>query len=134
MVNVTQVSVRIYNGGFTSGLARRQAARLEDVGFKVIRVGNTDERVTGTVVRANEKDAPAIRLITSYFKEVKFENDDRTDGTVDVLLGSEFAGEGESPIFQVSPGEAGTVCLPPSPSPSGSPSGSPSPSPQPTDA
>ena len=39
---MTHVSVRIFNGGFTSGLANREARRLTEVGFKVIRVDNTD--------------------------------------------------------------------------------------------
>lgn len=124
LVTVADVSVRVYNGGFTSGLARRQASRLEDVGFNVIRVGNTDERVSGTTIRGNEANNPAKRLIMSYFQNATFENDDRVDGTVDVLLGSDFEGETpvEEQIFQVSSGEGGTVCVPPSPEPTDSPS------------
>ncbi|GAB3813335.1 hypothetical protein GCM10028820_07900 [Tessaracoccus terricola] len=122
LVTVEDISVRVYNGGFTSGLARRQASRLEEAGFKVIRVGNTDERVSGTTIRGNEANAPAKRLVMSYFKDATFENDDRVDGTVDVLLGSDFAGEGEEPYFQVSSGDDGTVCVPPTPEPTDSPS------------
>lgn len=117
LVTVTDVSVRVYNGGFTSGLARRQASRLEEVGFKVVRVGNTDERVSGTVVRGNSDNVPAQRLVMSYFKDATFENDDRVDGTMDVLLGSDFAGEGEEPLYRVSTGSEGTICLPSSPEP-----------------
>ncbi|TRY17829.1 LytR family transcriptional regulator [Tessaracoccus rhinocerotis] len=122
-VTVADVSVRVYNGGFTSGLARRQASRLEDLGFNVIRVGNTDERVSGTVIRGNEVNVPAKRLVMSSFTGATFENDDRVDGTVDVLLGSDFGGETDpetEQIYQVSSG--GSVCLPPSPEPTDSPS------------
>lgn len=121
LVTVYDVSVRVYNGGFTSGLARRQASRLEDAGFNVVRVGNTDERVSGTVVRGNVDNEPARRLVMSYFMDPVFENDDRVDGTIDVYLGSDFAGEGGEPYTQVSSGEGGTVCLPPSPEPTDSP-------------
>lgn len=127
LVTTADVSVRVYNGGFTSGLARRQASRLEDAGFKVIRVGNTDERVSGTIVRGNEDDVPAKRLVMSYFVDAVFENDDRVDGTVDVLLGSDFGGEAppDQQFHQVSSGEGGTICVPPTPEPTGSPSASP---------
>lgn len=126
-VTVADVSVRIYNGGFTSGLARRQASRLEDAGFNVIRVGNTDERVSGTVVRGNADNVPAQRLIMSYFLDVTFEDDERVDGTVDVLLGSDFGGETppEEQFFRVSSGDGGTICVPPSPEPTGSAAASP---------
>ncbi len=119
LVTVADVSVRVYNAGFTSGLANRVSARLEDAGFKIIRVDNTEERITqGVVVRTNEANTPAIRLVSSYFAEVTPEYDDRVDGTVDVLLSSDEPTAGETPLFQVSSGDDGTACLPPQPSPS----------------
>lgn len=119
LVDVTMVSVRVYNGGFTSGLAYRQARRLEDVGFNIIRTGNTEERIAGTIIRGNEKEVGSVRLLMSYFADATFENDDRVDGTFDVLVGSDFEGEGEEPLYRVSSG--GSVCVPPTPEPTETP-------------
>ena len=121
LVTVADVSVRVYNAGFTSGLANRVSARLEDAGFTIIRVDNTEERITqGVVIRTAEGNTPAIRLTSSYFADATVEYDDRVDGTVDVLLSSDEPTEGETPLFQVSSGEDSTACLPPQPSPSAS--------------
>lgn len=122
LVNITQVSVRVYNAGFTSGLASRVGSKLEEVGFQVVRIENTDERVTrGVVVRANKDNPSGIRLVASYFASVEIEYDDRVDGTIDVLLASDWGEYGETPLYQVSTGTQGTTCVPPDPSPSDMP-------------
>lgn len=119
LINVTEVSVRVFNGGFTSGMASRVSTRLEEAGFNIIKVDNIDERVTeGVIVRASEDSQPGVRLVTSYFEEPTIEYDDRVDGTIDVLLASDEPTPGAEPLFQVSSGEGGTVCVPPNPSPS----------------
>lgn len=119
LVTVADVSVDVFNAGFTSGLASRVGSRLRDVGFNVVRVENTDERVTsGVVIRTNKDNVPAIRLVSSYFAEPTLEYDDRVDGTVDILLASEEPAQGEAPLFQVSSGEDGTTCVPPGSLPS----------------
>lgn len=114
LIAVTDVSVRIYNAGFTSGLANRVSTRLQDVGFNVVQVSNTEERVTkGVLIRTNEGNQPGIRLVTSYFKEFELEFDDRVDGTVDILLASEEPIPGDTPLYRVSSGDGGTTCVPP---------------------
>ena len=121
VVTVKDVSVRVYNAGFTSGLASRVSNRLKDAGFNVIRVENTEERVTsGLIIRLSESNQPAQRLVQSYFADATIEYDDRVDGTVDVLLASEEPAEGETPLAQVSSGEKGTTCVPPGSLPSDS--------------
>ena len=86
--------VRVYNGGFTSGLANREAKRLSDAGFLVQRIDNTDERIRGTVIRGNKSQEAQLRLVRSQFAEPTVETDDRIDGTIDVLLGTDFKGRG----------------------------------------
>ncbi len=121
IVSVGDVSVRVYNAGFTSGLANRVATRLEEVGFNVIRVENTEERVTsGVIIRTSEDNQPAVRLVTSHFADATVEYDGRVDGTVDILLASEEPTPGETPLSQVSSGEKGTTCVPPEALPSAS--------------
>ncbi len=124
LVTVNDVSVRVFNAGFTSGLANRVGSNLKEVGFNVIRIENTDERVTsGLLVRMSEGNKPAERLVTSYFADATVEYDERVDGTVDILLASEEPAPGETPLFQVSSGEGGTTCVPPESLPSASESG-----------
>ena len=135
MMNPTHVSVRVFNGGFTGGLANRESRRLTEAGFKVIRIDNTEERIRGTVIRANENQKNGhVRLVKSYFKEPVIEYDDRVDGTVDVMIGTDFLGanDGTDPnntppnLFQITAPD-GQVCVVPQPSVSPSPSPSPSP-------
>ncbi len=124
LVSVKDVSVRVYNAGFTSGLANRVGSRLEEAGFNVIRIENTEERVTsGLVVRLSKDNQPAERLVTSHFAEPTVEYDERVDGTVDILLASEEPAAGETPLSQVSSGEQGTTCVPPAALPSESAEG-----------
>lgn len=132
------VSVRVFNAGFTSGLASRIATRLRDAGFNVIRVENSDERVTsGVIIRTSEDQYPATRLVGSYFEEslVTVEYDDRVDGTVDVFLSSQEPPVGAEPLGSVSSGEGGTTCVYPdadaSPSPISDPAESPVPEAEP---
>ncbi len=121
IVSVTDVSVRVYNAGFTSGLANRVGSRLKEAGFNVVRVENTEERVTsGLLIRTSEDNQPAVRLVTSYFADATLQYDGRVDGTVDILLASEEPAAGETPLSQVSSGEKGTTCVPPGALPSAS--------------
>ncbi|MDO5736706.1 MAG: LytR C-terminal domain-containing protein [Propionibacteriaceae bacterium] len=116
-LNVKDVSVRVYNAGFASGLANRVKTRLEDAGFRIVKVDNTDDRVIkGVLLRANEKSQPAIQLVSSYFTDVDVEYDDRVDGTVDVLLASDWGDFGTEPLSTVSSGDEGVICVLPDPS------------------
>ena len=82
---------------------------------------NTKERVTKTIIRSGENNTEAAKLVASYLTEPTVETDSRVDGTVDVLVGSDFAGLAESGLTEI-PIESGTICLAPSPSPSALPS------------
>lgn len=120
------VSVRVLNGGFTSGLAGKVSANLKAKGFKILRVGNTDERIKATVIVGKDAESPEVKLLTALFPKSEARPDGRVDGTVDVLVGSEFAGiDDKAPVEIAVPG--GSVCLPASPSPSPVPSPAPSP-------
>lgn len=113
----TDVSVRVLNGGFTSGLAGKVSANLKAKGFKILRTGNTDERIKGTVIVGKDAASPEVKLLLGVFPKSEARPDGRVDGTVDVLVGSEFAGINDNAAKEIAvPG--GTVCLPASPSPS----------------
>ncbi len=115
-------SVRVLNGGFSSGLATRVGEDLKERGFNVIKITNTDERITNTIVRSGSNNVEAATLVGSYLNEPTLETDARIDGTIDVLVGTDFRGMSEAGLESV-PVESGTICLPPSPSASPSPEG-----------
>lgn len=129
IVTPAMVSVRVYNGGYTTGLARRIGTFLGDSGFIVARVDDTEEQVKETEVRGSLREQPMMRLVASRFLEPKLVYDERITGDVDVVVGSGWQGFApvEQHIYQVSSG--GTVCRPPQPSDE-SPSPSPSPTPE----
>lgn len=127
IVNPSMVSVRVFNGGYTTGLARRVGSHLTDNGYVVTRVDDTEEQVKETIIRASKREHPMVRLLQSQFLESKVEYDDRITGVVDVLVGSGFTGftPADQVIYQVS-SEGGHICRPPqatdeSPAPSPSP-------------
>lgn len=113
------VRINVLNGGFTSGLANREASRLKTAGFDVIRVTNTDEAIRGTIIRGNQNQNPELmKMVASYFKSAAVENDNRVTGSIDVLLGTDFQGSGSKPIKKITVA-SGTICVP---APSASPS------------
>ena len=122
VVTPADISVRVLNGGFTSGLASRVGTHLKRAGFSVLKVGNTEEPIVGTVIRANEREAAQVSVVAAQFTEPVIEYDDRVDGTLDVLVGTDFKGTASSPSITQAPSAGGQICRVPSPSPSPSPS------------
>ncbi|MBK7820101.1 MAG: LytR C-terminal domain-containing protein [Tessaracoccus sp.] len=129
VVTPEQVSLRVFNGGFTSGLASREAQRMRDKDFTVIKVDNVEERITSPVVRGNKREEPSMTLVASYYENVTLEFDDRVDGTVDLLLGSEKPEPVKKPLKKVETG--GSLCVMATTTPSVKPSPSPSASQEP---
>lgn len=111
--------VRVLNGGFTRGLAERVSSTLRELGFNVIGTGNTEEDITGTIIRARRESLPGMQLVGSALQGVEVDYDDRIDGTIDVLVGSEFGGFGEAP-WPDKVVDSGLWCFPPQPVESGS--------------
>lgn len=112
----SQVTVNVYNGGRTPGLASTVAAQLRTKGFKTGSVGNTDKAVTRTVIVGTAVHDPEVLLVKSFFSHASVKADKRSDRSVDVLVGDSYGGfiSGAKPSIAV---KAKTVCLP-----SGSPS------------
>lgn len=122
-----QVTVSVFNGGYKSGQAASVAKALKAKGFIIKHVDNTDERVKQTVIVGAAATNPEVILVAGHFKGATIKVDDRPDHTVDVLIGTDYAGMNDKGALWVKvPG--GEVCLPSSatPTPSGSPSATPS--------
>ncbi|MDO5092383.1 MAG: LytR C-terminal domain-containing protein [Propionibacteriaceae bacterium] len=120
-VTASNVSVRVFNGGFQAGLATRVGEALKAAGFHVIRITNTEERINTTTIRTGDNNVEAGTLVGSYLNEPTAETDTRVDGTVDVLVGSDFKGLTDAGLPEVAV-ESGTICLYPITEPSAQPS------------
>jgi hypothetical protein len=95
---------------------------MKDAGFTVIKVDNVEERVTSPVVRGNRREEPSMTLVASYYENVTLDFDERVDGSVDLLLGSEKPEPVKKPLKEVETG--GSICVAPTTTPSPSPSAS----------
>lgn len=121
VLNATQVTIRIYNGGGRQGLAGSTAAQLRTKGFRVPTVGNTEEKVGATVIVGMAEGNPEVALVAGFFPGATIRADQRVDSTVDVLVGSEFGGfNTDAPVEVAVPG--GVACLPSSAEPTSAPS------------
>lgn len=126
-VAVDQIAVRVYNGGYTTGLGSKVGTALTKLGFTVLDTANTEERITTTVIVASSEDAPEAQLVLSFFKDATIKADGRTDAIVDVMVGSDWGGMNKKADKSITV-ESGSACLPVLPSASTSPSASSSPS------
>ncbi|WP_448610071.1 LCP family protein [Geodermatophilus sp. URMC 60] len=92
------VTVDVYNGSGTPGLAAQAATALGTAGFAVGATGNADSSDhAATVVRyAAGDEALATTLAAAIPGAAKKKSDDATSGTVQLVLGSDFNGIGQA--------------------------------------
>jgi hypothetical protein len=115
----TQVVVNVFNGGDKRGLAGDVSRALRERGFRIQRVADTGENIQRTVIVGAGAKNPEVLLVRGFFKgaEVRADPKNKTDGSVDVLVGNRYGGfnRNAARTFKVA---SSTVCLPPAPSPS----------------
>jgi hypothetical protein len=115
----SSVTVNVYNGGTTRGLASSVSEALKQGGFLIGKVDNTDERTYGATIVGAAADNPEVQLAAAWFVNPQIRADDRPDHSVDVLLGADFV----QATGMIIPGPAsvalpsGEVCLPASATP-----------------
>jgi LytR cell envelope-related transcriptional attenuator len=88
-----QVKVNVYNATSRSGLAARTAAEVRKRGFRVATVANDplDKDVTATAeVRYGRRGTASSVLVITLVKGAKAVPDQRTDSSVDLVLGDTF--------------------------------------------
>jgi LytR cell envelope-related transcriptional attenuator len=111
-----RVTVNVYNGTGRRGLAAAVAAELTKRAFTVGKVTNDPlkRKVTGVAeVRSSTVGQPAARTVTAHVGDVVAVPDQRTDASVDLVLGAAFT------ALRV-PAEAAAALTPtPAPRPSG---------------
>jgi len=103
------VTVEVYNGSGTSGLAGAAATQLTDAGYTVAGTANADSMdYTITEIRfAAGDDALAATLAGSIPGAVVTQVGDATSGTVQLVLGSDFNAVGQ-PVTAPATAETGT--------------------------
>ncbi|MEA5055377.1 MAG: LytR C-terminal domain-containing protein [Propionicimonas sp.] len=119
------VTARVLNGGTQGGLARNTALNLRAFGFTVIKVNNTEERITNTVIVGSSADDPEVQLLMNFFEDATARGDGRVDHVVDVLVGNDTVRVTDPKVRSVK--VDGKVCLPadtkvPTPLPTPTPS------------
>lgn len=95
-VPASDVTVAVYNGSGTSGLAATTATELEEQGFPVSTTGNADSgEYEATEIRyAAGDETLAATLAAAVPGAVLVESTEPAEGTVHLVLGSDFNGVG----------------------------------------
>jgi LytR cell envelope-related transcriptional attenuator len=119
LLQASQVTVKVYNGGDRRGLAGDVGRSLRRKGFKVALMTNTVEKIQKTVIVGANAKNPEVLFVKSFFKDAVVRADKRQDGSVDVLVGNKYGGfnKDAKATYAV---KAKTICLPsqtPSPTP-----------------
>ncbi|REF36791.1 LytR C-terminal domain-containing protein [Thermasporomyces composti] len=86
--------VNVYNASKISGLAERTANALRERGFTIGKIGNDPYGVDPKYaeIRGRDRNAPEVLLVSEHFSGEVRRGDDRTDTTVDIILGPKFYG------------------------------------------
>ncbi|MGY5885432.1 LCP family protein [Modestobacter lacusdianchii] len=94
----SDVTVQVYNGSGTSGLAGSAATALEGAGFVVAGTGNADsQEYTVTEIRYAAGDEALANVLLAQVPGATLKAvDDATSGTVQLVLGSDFNGIGQA--------------------------------------
>ena len=98
------VRLRIYNATDRGGLARQVGAQFSRRGFTVIKTDNDPQRevVTGTAqLRYGPAGAGAAQLLRAYVIKAQPVIDDRTDATVDLVIGASYTDKDITPANQI---------------------------------
>ncbi|MGY1693511.1 MULTISPECIES: LCP family protein [unclassified Geodermatophilus] len=93
----SEVSVEVYNGSGTPGLAADASTELEAAGFVVTSTGNADSSdYEQTVIRHAAGDEALAAALAAQVPGADVEvSDDADSGTVQLVLGSDFNGVGQ---------------------------------------
>ena len=109
-----KITVNIFNGSSRQGLASNVSRTMKARGFIVKAIDNTDEKIAASTVVGVSKDDPAVKLVAAQLVGAEIREDGISDGVVDILVGSKFAGYTKTPSpWQIEVTDA--PCLPPVP-------------------
>jgi hypothetical protein len=85
-------TINVYNASHRVGMAGITSEVFDVRGFKIGEVGNYDEREISisAEIHYGKKGKSAAILVASYINNSKLVRDDRTDNSVDILVGQNF--------------------------------------------
>jgi len=90
-VTVSQIKLNVYNSTNRNGLAAATAAELKKRGFMIAKVTNDPLKANLTVAaEVRGAVAPAMRMVAAEVAGAQLHADTRTDGSVDLVLGTGF--------------------------------------------
>jgi len=110
-----QVVVNVYNGGAKAGAAGRVADVLKKRGFNINKIANepNGDKIDIVSVRGATDNAPEMQLIAGQLNQKALTvGDDRTDHTVDLVIGAGFGSLRLKGIPSVAVPPDSPVCLP----------------------
>jgi hypothetical protein len=94
------IGLNVYNATDRSGLAQSVAGEMRERGFAILDVANdpTSRTVVHVAeIRATDEDQPGVELLMSHFPGAVFYADERTDPSIDLVLGGAFEGVAPEP-------------------------------------
>lgn len=92
------VKIQVLNGGNpTTGVARKAADKLADVGFEVVRVDNAPETVAATTVKFGAGKEQAARTLAAAIPGAQIQQDPALAGVVMLVIGPGFTGNVVTP-------------------------------------
>lgn len=94
-IAAADVTVNVYNASDIVGLADRTADGLRAQGFLVDDVGNAPDDfrdVEVAEIRGRSATAPEVEMVAHQMRDEERVPDGRTEATVDLIVGAEFAG------------------------------------------
>lgn len=110
-----QVTVSVYNGSRTNGLASRTLAELTDRGFHRGKEGNAPKKVgKGVQIWADDAKNPAVALVASQFKKATVVSGEALGPGVVVVVGNaaKLVKVTKAPT-EITAASDGVICTPP---------------------
>lgn len=119
IVAPSAITVKVYNGTDTAGLATKASSDLRDVGFNVLSPGTRSTGATSTVVRYGPTRADSARTLAAAVPGALLVEDDSLGRTLELVVGSSYAGAQavsvSRPTTGASPSAAPTASASPPP-------------------
>lgn len=98
LVDPSTVKIQVLNGGNTKErIATKSSEQLNNLGFEVVRVDNSPEKVPSTVVRYSVGKIDAARTLAAAVPGATLQEDPSIGGAVVLMIGPDFNGEIISP-------------------------------------
>lgn len=92
IVAPSAITVKVYNGTSTAGLATKASEDLRAVGFNVLSPGTRSTGATSTVVRYGPTRADSARTLAAAVPGALLVQDDSLGRTLELVVGSSYAG------------------------------------------